>query len=189
MERHTSASDSPADDTALPDATEITDPSELADHPAVEHGEETVDHENGDFCEAGRAGRAIVGVVTDDAVLAFIHGEEPAAVLPNGKVEPGEDYVATAEQTVEETAGVSARIEAPVYVRTVRHRIEGEDVPVETTRHVVFRATPATDDPELTASAAADLDADVTATWLSELPDGLANAGMQSANDVARFLD
>ncbi|NHN48684.1 NUDIX domain-containing protein [Halostella sp. JP-L12] len=187
MERHTSASDGPADDTAFLD--EITDPAELADLPAVEHSEETFVHESEDYCEAGYAGRAIVGVVTDDGVLALVDAEEPAAVLPNGKVEPGEDYVAAGERAVEEATGVPVRIEAPVYVRTVRHRIEDEDALDETTRHVVFRATPATDNPKPAASAAADLDADVTATWLSELPEDLANAGMQSANDVARFLD
>ncbi|PSQ25330.1 hypothetical protein BRD03_13930 [Halobacteriales archaeon QS_9_68_17] len=189
MTRHTPTSDSPAEDTALPDDGGITDPTELLDRPAVEHSEETVVHENGDYCEAGYAGRAIVGVATDDAVLALFDADEPAAVLPNGKVEPGEDYVATAERAVEEMTGVPARIDAPEHVRTVHHRVEGDDDPVETTRQVVFRATPTADDSKPTAELAADPDAEASALWLSEMPEGLANAGMQSGNDVARFLD
>ena len=189
MVRHTPTSDSSADDSALPDDGEITDPTELLDRPAVEHTEETVVHEDGDYCEAGYAGRAIVGVATDDAVLALFDDEEPTVVLPNATVDPGEDYVTAAGRAVEEKTGVPVRIDAPVLVRTVHHRVGGEEVPTETNRHVVFRATAATEDPKSTAEIAADLDTDASATWLSEMPDDLANAAMQSANDVARFLD
>lgn len=169
---------------------EIRDPATVADRPDVDRHEHTFVHGDEDHCETGYAGRAIVGVTNDDgAVLAHFDAETPAVVLPNGKVDPGEDYVAAGEAAVEERTGVPVRIESPACVRTVHHRVEGEDEPFETTRQMVFRAAPTTDDPEpVPGGPAADRE-QVTLAWLSELPKGLANATEPSVDDVARFLD
>lgn len=187
MSRNPSTSDAPTDDSALP--TNLTDPAEIADRPDVEHSEHTFVHADEDHCEAGYAGRSVVGVVHDGDVLAHVDLSHPAAVLPNGKVEPGDDYVTVGEAAVEEHTGVPVRIETPVRVRTAHHRVEGADEPFETTRQVLFRAVPTVEDPAPEpGGVAADQDG-VSLTWLSELPAELADESDPAVADIERVLN
>lgn len=139
-----------------------TDPTALAARDGVEHVESSYEHEDADHCEAGYAGRAILGIEAEQGVLLLRHVEHPALVLPNGLVEEGADHVATAREFASEALGLDIRVTGVERVRSIEHTVDGE--PVDHTTHVVLRTT--------VAGGTLDVhDDDWTGEWTGELPE------------------
>lgn len=178
----------PADRTtaASSQIDSLTDPTALSLRDDVEETTHRFDHDE-DYCEANYEGRAIVGV-TNDAGETFlaVHEETGGAMLPNGKVEPGGDWVATGEDAAAELTGVLCEIQDAVLLRHAEHCLAGEDDPVDQTAHVVFEATPA---PGVDATGKVEVDVDgVVGGWYDELPPEADLEDKPSHDDVRRFV-
>ncbi|MFC7046799.1 NUDIX domain-containing protein [Halobacteriaceae archaeon GCM10025711] len=109
------------------DATDdvLTDPSSLVDRTDVDYREHTFVHGSEEHCEADFEGRAIVGVTNDAGELLLrAHRESGGVVLPNGKVEQGEDWAAAGVRGVRRQTGLDVDVEAVERVRHVEHRVE-----------------------------------------------------------------
>ena len=171
--------------TGSESATDPIDPESLADTAAVEVQEATFTHEDADHCEAGAAGRAIVGV-TDNAgeILLCIRGDGDHAILPNGIVENEGEWRETAREAVE-TLGVDIDLDGVERVRRVDHEPEG-GTHLETTHHVVFRATHSGEGRDEPAIACDD---EWTARWVAESPVDLDREGESVSDDIRLFLD
>lgn len=177
----------PTSATDAPPAESPIDPEALSERPGVDAREHTFVHESPDHCEADAKGRVIVGVVDTDGELLVREPEDgPYPVLPNGVVEHGEDWTEVAREVGETAAGVEVELVAPVRVRHVEHRLEGEDGSEETA-HVVFRAEPASDREDGAPSAAGA--AAWTSRWRAELPTDLEEETAPVVEDVRLFLD
>lgn len=175
--------------TGCADALEsLADPESLLDRgdvdsrdrPTVEHGHHFEMYEPID-------GMAIAGVTDDEGrVLLLVDREAGHAVLPYGRVGPGEDWAAVARRRTEELTGVAVSIDGPVRVRRNRYRPEEGDDDRETTGYdVVFRASPV--DEEATAEVGTCEDNQWEAAWVSEIPAGVsaseANGGSSDESD------
>jgi hypothetical protein len=191
MRDHTTATDTESEVTTAAATTSksttfetLTDPTTLVDRDDVDYREHTFVHESTDHCERDYAGRAIVGVTNDAGeVLLLVHEENDGAVLPNAKVEPGDDWVAAGVGEVERVTGVAAEIESVERLRIADHRLEDEDSPFQTTTHVLFRARPLSADEPST-----DID-EVTAGWFDEPPAASATGDRPVDHDVRLFFD
>ncbi|WP_440008568.1 NUDIX hydrolase [Halomicrococcus sp. SG-WS-1] len=174
----------PAESTAI---DSLTDPARLADEDDVDHCTSEFPHESEDHCEAGVAGRAIVGVVNDaDELLLRVHDEEEMLVLPNATVHQGDDWVAGAERAVAEKTGLDVDVEGVERVRRAEHVVDGEETPFQTTTHVVFRAAPAGDATEVGDPDDAD---DWSVDWFDALPEGFGACGGPAVDDARLFLE
>lgn len=122
------------------------DPEQLFADDAVDAERRTYTHEDAGHCEATAAGRAIVGVTDDDGrLLLLVNRDEEHAVLPNETVDADEDWAAAGRRRVEEMAGIDVALDGVERVRRVEHVVEDEGAPPDTTHHVVFGASPASD--------------------------------------------
>lgn len=164
------------------------DPATVADRPAVEYTERTIRHEDADHCEADVAGRAIVGVTDpDDRTLLLVDRELPGAFLPNGTVEPGEDWRGAAERAVEAMTGVAVRVERPVQVRRVEHLTESTGERHNVSYHAVFAGTPS----DATVEPTSPEETCLEAGWFGTLPVEIPQETEQgySLADVEAFLE
>ncbi len=179
-------SDTQTDDA--PRMASLTDPTRLSLRDDVEETTHRFDHDE-DYCEAEYEGRAIVGV-TNGAGETFlaVHAESGATMLPNGKVDPGSDWVATGEEAAADLTGVDCRIQDAVLLRHAEHYLEGDDEPVEVTTHVVFEASPVPG-ADATGDVDVDVDADgVVGGWYDELPPEADLEDKPVHDDVRRFV-
>lgn len=162
------------------------DPEQLFADDAVDAERRTYTHEDADYCEATDAGRAIVGV-TDDAgrLLLLVNRGEEHAILPNERVDDGEDWAAVARNQVEELAGIDVALDGVERVRRVEHVVEDDGTPPRTTHHVVFGASPAG------STALGDLceDNDWEIGWHDELPVAAEDDDAGVLDDVRLFLE
>jgi hypothetical protein len=165
-------------------ATDPIDPESLVDEPGVETREATFTHEDGDHCEAGTEGRAIVGVTDGEDVLLCVREGGDHAILPSGIVESEGEWRESAREAVE-TLGVAVGLEGIERVRRVDHERE-DGTYLETTHHVVFRATRSgegRDDPSIAC------DDEWTARWVSGWPVEGDREGDSVYEDIRLFLD
>ncbi|WP_132058082.1 hypothetical protein [Halorussus amylolyticus] len=161
----------------------LSNPETLRGREAVEFREETTVHDDRDHCAVGIEGRAVVGVTNDDAVLVLVHEEMDHAMLPNGKVESGDDWAAVGRQRVEHLTDLPVEIDGPARVRNVEHVVEGDDEPHTTSYQVVFRASPAADIDRVTDGC------DWHAEWCDELPEVVADMERPEADDIRLFVE
>lgn len=181
----------PASESA---STESIDPATLAERSGVDYCEETRTHDERDHCEAGAAGRAIVGVTDGDggdgALLVCLREGGDHAILPNGIVDADGAWTDAAREAVE-TLGVAVDIEGVERVRRVAH-VHEEGTHLDTTHHVVFRASPADEgddrhgDRDEPAIACDDA---WTATWADEVPVDLDGQNDGVAADIRLFAE
>lgn len=169
--------------TATEPTTDDIDPRSLADEQGVEFREATFTHEDAEHCEAGTAGRAIVGVTDGDCLLVCVREDADHAILPSGIVED-EDWRAAAREAVE-TLGVAVELAGVERVRRVDHERE-DGVHLETTHHVVFRASHPAAEREQPAIACDD---EWRARWVDEWPVDGDRAGDSVYEDIRLFLD
>jgi ADP-ribose pyrophosphatase YjhB (NUDIX family) len=157
----------------------LTDPTAWAEREDVATRERTYTHEDPDHCEADAVGRAVLGVTNDDGeVLLLVGDDDSHAILPNSVVGSGEDWAAVGRRTVEESAGVSVYLESVEEVRTVEHEVEtdGESRHQNTTRHVLFGASPSVASGDASEPVVTD-DSDWTAGWYEEIAVEINEAG------------
>ncbi|WP_135820685.1 NUDIX domain-containing protein [Halostella litorea] len=187
MTRNSPPPDAPTDDSALP--TELSDPTELADSPTVDYREHTAVHDDGNYCEADVAGRTVVGLTDEDgAVLLHVNRERSAALLPNGKVQSDEDWLAAGRRAAEELTGLAVRIDGPRLVRRVEHVVDGADEPQATTHHLVVEASPEAGRPNRPQPTVPAEQADEwEAGWFDSVPVE-PNGGLH-VDDVRLFVD
>jgi len=142
------------------------DPATRAERSGVDDTEATYTHEERDHCEAGAAGRVVVGVTDGDGALLYCVRERgDHAILPNGIVDTDDAWAEAAREAVE-TLGVALELEGVERVRRVEH-VHEDGTHLDTTHHVVFRAShpgEERDDPSIAC------DDEWTATWADELP-------------------
>ncbi|PSP57430.1 hypothetical protein BRC82_00300 [Halobacteriales archaeon QS_1_67_19] len=172
------------DDTTQDDSVQsLTDPESLRERPDVEFRETTRVHDDADHCAVGNDGVVAIGVTdADGKVLALRHDEgEAPVVLPNGRIESGEDWVAVGRERVEHLTDLPVEIEGPERVRKVEHVVEGDDERHTTSHEVVFRASPAGDPDRVTDGC------DWHAAWLDEFPDDATTDDGPAAADVRLF--
>jgi hypothetical protein len=192
----------------------VTDPVAVRSRPGVEATERTFVHDERDHCEAGAAGRAIVGVTDEDgAVLLWVHRERGHAILPNVTVAPGADWAAAARDDVAETAGLAVDLDGVERVRAVNHEVpvdadasegdhRGSDAPSaggpthqqtthrQTTHHVVFSASPAVPAAQRDGPTVDTCDDEWTAGWYDDLPaDPDVYREASVLDDIRLFLD
>ncbi len=137
--------------------------AELAGSEDVGSVEGTYEHDDADHCEAGYAGRVILGIESEQGVLLLRHVEHSAVVLPNGLVEEGADHVATAYEFASEALGLDISVTGVERIRSIEHTVDGE--PVDHTTHVVLGAT-------VTGGSLDVHDDDWTGEWVEALPEG-----------------
>lgn len=177
-------------DTAAQESIDPTDidPERLFEDGRVETDTRTYTHETADHCEAGTAGRAIVGL-TDEAgrVLLAVDRTEKHVILPNAKVAPGEDWAAVGRERVEGLAGVEVTVDGVERVRRVEHVLEDDldSTAGEPTYHVVFGASLAS------AGQLDDLcaDNDWELGWYEALPFPVEDDDRGVLDDLRLFLD
>jgi len=173
-------------------STESIDPATLAERSGVEYCEETFTHEERAHCEAGAAGRAIVGVTNRSGELLLWVDGDGHAILPNVVVDPDADWWAVAREDVTATTSLAVEFEGVERVRAVDHEVETDTgtTHLETTHHVVFRASPAPATGDRVALDGDTCDETWTAGWYDHAPVDLDAAGDDSvAADVRLFLD
>jgi hypothetical protein len=103
-------------------------------------------------------------------------------------VDPDEEWLTAAAETVEGVIGFTVDIDEILAVRTVEHVLPDDDEPHLTTHRIVFSATPtggAIQDCKLTADNGSD---DWRAGWFDELPDGIDSPPNGPANDFDLVL-
>jgi ADP-ribose pyrophosphatase YjhB (NUDIX family) len=171
--------------TGTASTTDALDPESLADEPGIEVREATFTHEEADHREAGAAGRAVVGVSdADGEMLLTVREGGDHVILPNGIVERESDWRETARETVE-TLGVAVELEGVERVRRVDHERE-DGTHLETTHHVVFRATHSKEERDEPSIACDD---EWTARWVADSPVALDRDGDSVYDDIRLFLD
>jgi len=187
MTRNSPPSDAPTDDSALP--TELSDPTDIADDPGVDYREHTAVHDDEHYCEADVDGRIVVGVTDEDgSVLLHVNRDRSAALLPNGKVQADEDWLAAGRRAVEDLTGLAVRMDAPRLVRRVEHVVDGEDEPRAATHHLVVEASPEIARENRPQPTVPDDQADEwEAGWFDRVPVD-PNGGLH-VDDVRLFLD
>lgn len=187
MTRNSPPSDAPTDDSALP--AELSDPTDIADHPAVDYREHAAVHDDENYCEADVAGRTVVAVTDEDgAVLLHVNRERSAALLPNGTVQADEDWLAAGRRAAEELTGLAVRIDGPRLVRRVEHVVDGDVEPQATTHHLVVEASPEAGRPDRPEPTVPDEQADEwEAGWFDRVPVD-PNGGLH-VEDVRLFVD
>lgn len=175
------------DPSTTADAPEsLTDPTALQNRDDIDEVTDTFPHGDADHCEADYAGRAIVGVTTDDGELLVIADRDAgAAVLPSPKVERGDDWAAAAREEVAEVAGIDVRVTGVERVRHVEHVLGDDDAVFDETTHVVLAATPVEDDPELPDHP----DESWSVEWHDSVPSALVDEDGAEADDVRLFVD
>lgn len=165
----------------------LTDPKTLADREDVPFDEETqavteTEFERRDAWD----GVAVVGATTDDgdlllAKLADGHGW----MLPNGPVEPGDDYLVAAAHWAESMTGVAIAVDGIEHVHRKHYRTDSGR---ETTGyHVVLRGSPVdgtavADDPGLPGQ---DVE---TVGWFADPPTDADWDHSDFKDDIRRFL-
>lgn len=166
------------------DASTLSDPESLRDREDVEFREETRVHDDEDHCAVGIEGRAVVGVTDDDGeVLVIVHEEMDHAMLPNGKVESGDDWAAVGRDRVEHLTDLPVDLDGPVRVRKAEHVVEGDEEPHTTSYQVVFAASPAADADRVSDGC------DWHAGWFDELPEVVADVERPSVDDIRLFVE
>lgn len=168
--------------TGSASTTAPIDPESLADESGVECREATFTHEDVEHCEAGAAGRAIVGVTDGEDVLLCVREGGDHVILPNGIVEE-EGWREAAREAVE-TLGVAVEIDGIERVRRVDHERE-DGSHLETTHHVVFRASHPGEERDDPAIACDD---EWTARWVGEWPVEGDRDGDSVYEDAGLFL-
>lgn len=167
----------------------LTDPTAWAEREGVTTRERTYTHEDADHCEADAIGRAVVGVTSDEGeILLLVDDDGSHAILPNCVVDSGEDWATVGRRTVEDSTGVSVGLDAVEEVRTVEHEVEteGEARHQNTTRHVLFRASPSAGSGDAGEPAVTD-DSDWTVGWYEEIPVEMDEAG-DVVDDIRTFI-
>jgi hypothetical protein len=171
--------------TGSASTTVSIDPEALADEPGLEAQKATFTHEEADHCEAGAAGRAIVGVTdADGEVLLTVREGPDHAILPNGIVESEGEWRETARETAE-TLGVAVELDGVERVRRVEHELE-DGACLEPTYHVVFRATHSREERDEPAIACDD---EWSARWVADSPVDPGRDGDSVSDDIRLFLD
>jgi|GEM_PF-1463541 len=184
-------------------STESIDPRTVADRPGVDYCEETYTHEERDHCEAGAAGRAIVGVTdAEGALLLCVRESGDHAILPNGIVDSDDAWTDVAREAVE-TLGVAVELAGVERVRRVEH-VHEDGTHLDTTHHVVLRGShPATErDGDESQDGCDDCDGpggrdeptiacddEWTATWAAEPPVDLERERDGVFDDIRLFVE
>jgi len=165
----------------------LADPDTLPTSEDVTATTETNCHEDRDHCGTELAGRAVVGVTNADGdVLVLIADELGVALLPHGRVEPGDDWAEAARAGVEGQTGVAVSLERVEAVRTVDHVVD--DVSHTTTRRVLYSASPTggeIQDCKRSADAGTD---GFRAVWVDALPNDVEAPEGGPRNDLEVFL-
>ncbi len=174
---------------SLTDLETLTDPARFRDHDDVHYEERTETHADADHCRAHSRGMAIVGITAaDSSVLVATHLEEPVALLPNARLEDGEDWLAAADRAVETLTDEPIDVGPPILIRDLDHRLEGDDTVHTTSLTVIFEASPEADGAtaaNLTAGTTCNWDAD----WVHSFPDGCTATPERAAADIRLFLE
>lgn len=163
----------------------LTDPESLRNRDDVPFTEETRAIGTDEFeRRADWAGVAVIGVL-DDALLLVEVGDGHGWMLPNGPVEPGDDFAAVAARVAEATTGVAAT--ATGVERVHRKTYRTDDGRETTGHHVVFRGRPTAgtdigDDPGLPGQPVE------TVAWRTEPPADADWDHEDFADDVRLFL-
>ena len=168
---------------------ELTDPETLRECESVEFND-TPPEEHQSHYELYEpiAGMAIVGVTDESGQLLLLEREGGSIpVLPYGRTDPGDDWVATARAAVADSAGVEVAIDGVRRVR--RHTYRSKDGAETTGYDVVFAATPE-DDRGVAEASGSRYQEEWTAAWRDtatlDLPDGEDNDVL---NDVRLFVE
>lgn len=164
----------PSTETAESAVSEsIVDPESLRDDDGVvfEADTDVVDAETFDRVE-DLADLAIVGLTNETGeVLLRKLTPDCSWKLPCRAVDPGDDYVAAANQTLVNQVGPEATLDTVIGVWSLEARTE--DGTRSTTRNsVVFRATQTLDGPEPSAVAPGG-EAVADADWFEQPPEGV----------------
>lgn len=177
----------------------LADPASLCDCEEIRFTDETAVHDDRDHCNTDIDGRAVVGVTNDAGeVLLAVHREETVAMLPHGRVESGDDWLATARRKVEITTDLPFEIDGVEAVREIDHVVEGEDDPHATTYGVVFRASlvadsadadDSADDPADVADPGTDDNDHWDADWFDAVPENTPPGSGLVADDIRLFVD
>lgn len=163
----------------------LTDPDVLDDVPVTEETRTISDAEL-DRRDAWN-GVAVVGATDPSgAVLLAKLGDGHGWMLPNGPVDPGDDYVAAAVDWTEQTTGVTVDLDA--VERVHRKQYLTEDGRETTSYHVVFAASPTgdatvADDPGLPGQSVESVG------WFAEPPADADWDHGDFGEDVRRFLE
>jgi len=172
----------PASESA---STASIDPATVAERSDVDDTEATYTHEERDHCEAGAAGRAIVGVTDGDGVhLYCVREGSDHAILPNSIVDTDDAWAEAAREAVE-TLGIDIELGGVERVRRVEH-VHEDGSHLDTTHHVVFRAShpgDGRDDPSIAC------DDEWTATWADEPPVDLDRENDGVFADIRLFVE
>lgn len=185
-------------DTKLDDAA--VDPAQLFDDASdddtapIETDERTYTHETPDHCEADALGRAIVGVTDADGnVLLVVNHDEEHAILPNGVVDPDEDWETVARRQLTEAAGLDVPLDRVERVRRVEHVVDADadanaaaepEHPPRTTHHVVFATSVESVQPPLDGLCD---DNPWTLGWYDEVPVAVEDDGSGVLDDIELF--
>ena len=169
----------------------LSDPHAFAADAEVPFESRTFTHETADHPEAGAAGLAVVGATDrDGSLLLLVQPSAGHAVLPHATVEPDEDWATAAREHVEALTGLDITVDGVRRVRRIEHVVAGEDVPRETTHHVVLAGSVAGSAPTTTGLCE---DNDWEVGWHLTPPVDLETAtrpGERTAHDDVRlFLD
>lgn len=168
--------------TTSVDTPTVTDPESLREREDVEFLEATAVHDDRGHCAVDSDGRAVVGVTNDEGeTLLVVDYDRPFAMLPNGTVESGDDWAEVGRQRVEHLTDLPVEIDGIERVRRVEHRTESEDEPHATSYQVVFAASPATDDLDISHGC------DWRGEWCDELPVEVDSE--LSEADIRLFVD
>lgn len=159
----------------------VTDPAALTARDDVPTEQRRDEHDDADHCEAGTAGRAVVGATdADGRLLVAAHPETGRAVLPNDTVEQGDDWAAVAHDCIEGMTGATAALGRPVFVRELRRVADGGTI--GTTHHVVFGCRLA-DDRVVDGLCETN---PWTLRWVEAVPDGVDDGDARA--DIERLL-
>jgi ADP-ribose pyrophosphatase YjhB (NUDIX family) len=166
----------------------LTDPASLRDRDDIDVTEATQQVAGPEFeRRAAWDGTAVVGVLDgNDRLLLAKLGDGHGWMLPNGPVEPGDDYAEAARTWTERTTGVAIAPVAVERVHVKHYRTNGDR---ETTgHHVVFRGVP-TDDTAVSDGPALPVQDVERVGWFAEPPADADWDHGDFANDVHHFLD
>ena len=173
------------DSTSL--AESFSDPETLRDAESVTFTEETRVHDDRDHCAVGIEGRSVIGVTNDEgAVLLAVHTDASVAMLPHGKVEPGDGWATVGRRTVEELTDVTVEIDGIDCVREITHLAEGEDDPHDVSYNVIFSASPVGDEKDADEPGTDDV---WNAGWFDDFPADLTDEAGVAEDDIRLFFD
>lgn len=156
----------------------LSDPEALVEDDAVSFREQTavVDDDRFETIRERaetKAGVAVVGITNDDGELLLVKTDwSDGWVLPGYSIEPGDDWVETAESAAERQTGLEIEIERVARVNRRFYKKEASDEQFSSGYAVVFMGTP-TDDTQSLDSVTPTCEEIVDRDWFDKSPDNV----------------